>query len=82
MGAQAAVEVLHRKKLAVVAPEDRQALLAELIEEQTRTAGGVSRALALGVLDEVVQPHDTRRKLIETFAAHPAARGDHRNIPL
>ncbi len=82
MGAQAAVEVLHRKKLAVVAPEDRQALLAELIEEQTRTAGGVGRALALGVLDEVVQPHDTRRKLIETFAAHPAARGDHRNIPL
>ncbi|GLY16550.1 propionyl-CoA carboxylase subunit beta [Kineosporia sp. NBRC 101677] len=82
MGAQAAVEVLHRKKLAAVAPEGREALLAELVAQQEREAGGVNRALALGVLDEVVEPHDTRRKLIETFGAHPATRGQHKNIPL
>jgi acetyl-CoA/propionyl-CoA carboxylase carboxyl transferase subunit len=82
MGASAAVNVLHRKKLAAAPPEDREALRESLIEEQTRVAGGVNRALEIGVVDEVIEPVMTRRRLAEAIAAAPAARGAHGNIPL
>src|ERR671914_2417118 len=44
MGASAAVNVLHRKKLAAAPAEERGALRASLVEEHTRVAGGVNRA--------------------------------------
>ncbi|HEX5741540.1 MAG TPA: carboxyl transferase domain-containing protein [Pilimelia sp.] len=82
MGAAAAVNILHRKKLAATPPEEREALRASLIEEQAHTAGGVNRALEIGVVDEVIKPADTRRRIAEALAAAPAARGAHGNIPL
>jgi acetyl-CoA/propionyl-CoA carboxylase carboxyl transferase subunit len=82
MGASAAVNILYRKKLAAAPPEEREAVRAALIEEQTRVAGGVNRALEIGVVDEVIQPERTRRRLAEAIAAAPAARGAHGNIPL
>jgi acetyl-CoA/propionyl-CoA carboxylase carboxyl transferase subunit len=82
MGASAAVNILHRKKLAASPPERREALRAELIEEQTRFAGGVNRALEIGVVDEVLKPTETRRRIAEALAGAPAARGAHGNIPL
>jgi acetyl-CoA/propionyl-CoA carboxylase carboxyl transferase subunit len=82
MGAAAAVNILHRKRLAATAPEQREALREQLVAEQARTAGGVGRALEIGVIDDVIKPCDTRRRLAEALAAAPAARGDHRNIPL
>jgi acetyl-CoA/propionyl-CoA carboxylase carboxyl transferase subunit len=82
MGASAAVNILHRKKLAAAPAEEREALRAELIEEQTRVAGGVNRALEIGVVDDVVKPTETRRRIAEALAAAPAARGAHGNIPL
>jgi len=82
MGAKAAVGILHRKKLAAAALEDRQALHDHLAQEHERIAGGVNRALQLGVVDAVVEPADTRRRLVEALAAAPAGRGAHGNIPL
>ncbi|MFE9205135.1 acyl-CoA carboxylase subunit beta [Micromonospora sp. NPDC007230] len=82
MGASAAVNVLHRKKLAAAPVEEREALRAQLIEEQIRVAGGVNRALEIGVVDEVIKPAETRRRIAEALAAAPAARGAHGNIPL
>jgi acetyl-CoA/propionyl-CoA carboxylase carboxyl transferase subunit len=82
MGASAAVNILHRKRLATAPPEQREALRAQLIEEQIRVAGGVARALEIGVVDEVIEPARTRRRLAEALAAAPAARGAHGNIPL
>lgn len=82
MGAEAAVGILHRKRLAAAADHERDALKTSLIAEQTRIAGGVRRAMTMGVLDEVIPPGQTRRRLIEAFAAAPADRGDHGNIPL
>ncbi|HWH01838.1 MAG TPA: carboxyl transferase domain-containing protein [Pilimelia sp.] len=82
MGASAAVNILHRKKLAAAPPEEREALRAQLVEEQTRVAGGVGRALEIGVVDEVIEPHETRRRIAEALAAAPPARGAHGNIPL
>jgi acetyl-CoA/propionyl-CoA carboxylase carboxyl transferase subunit len=82
MGAKAAVGILHRKKLAAAPEEEREALHVRLTEEHERIAGGVDRAMALGVVDEVIDPHHTRRKLAEALAAAPAGRGAHGNIPL
>jgi acetyl-CoA/propionyl-CoA carboxylase carboxyl transferase subunit len=82
MGASAAVNILHRKKLAAAPQDERETLRAQLIEEQTRVAGGVGRALEIGVVDDVIKPSETRRRLAEALAAAPAARGAHGNIPL
>jgi acetyl-CoA/propionyl-CoA carboxylase carboxyl transferase subunit len=82
MGAPAAVNILHRKKLAAAKPEDRDALRAQLIEEQLRVAGGVDRALEVGVVDDMITPSETRRRIAEALASAPAARGAHGNIPL
>ncbi|MGY2084346.1 acyl-CoA carboxylase subunit beta [Blastococcus sp. SYSU DS0539] len=82
MGAKAAVGILHRKKLAAAPPGEREALHAQLAEEHERIAGGVNRALQIGVVDEVVEPAQTRRRLIEALAGAPLGRGAHGNIPL
>ncbi|MCW2698509.1 MAG: carboxyl transferase [Blastococcus sp.] len=82
MGAKAAVGILHRKKLAAVPPGEREALHAQLAEEHERIAGGVNRALQIGVVDEVVEPSQTRRRLVGALAAAPGGRGAHGNIPL
>jgi acetyl-CoA/propionyl-CoA carboxylase carboxyl transferase subunit len=82
MGPSAAVNILHRKKLAAAPPAERDALREQLVAEQSRTAGGVGRALEIGVVDEVIEPSDTRRRIAEALANAPAARGAHGNIPL
>nr|WP_296067696.1 carboxyl transferase domain-containing protein [uncultured Actinoplanes sp.] len=82
MGASAAVNILHRKRLAAAPPEEREALREQLIQEQTTVAGGVGRALEIGVVDDMIKPADTRRRIAEALAAAPAARGAHGNIPL
>src|SRR5918999_712004 len=75
MGARAAVGILHRKKLAAVPPGEREALHAELAAEHERIAGGVNRALQIGVVDEVVDPARTRQRLGGGLAAGPPRRG-------
>jgi acetyl-CoA/propionyl-CoA carboxylase carboxyl transferase subunit len=82
MGASAAVNILHRKKLAAAPHEQREALRENLIAEQMRVAGGVNRALEIGVVDDVIKPEETRRRIAEALAVAPAARGAHGNIPL
>lgn len=82
MGASAAVNILHRKRIAAARPEDREELRARLIDEQMRVAGGVNRALEIGVVDDVITPTETRQRIAEALAKAPAARGAHGNIPL
>jgi acetyl-CoA/propionyl-CoA carboxylase carboxyl transferase subunit len=82
MGAKAAVGILHRKKLAAAPPGEREALHAKLADEHERIAGGVNRALQIGVVDEVVEPRQTKRRLVAALADAPAGRGAHGNIPL
>jgi acetyl-CoA/propionyl-CoA carboxylase carboxyl transferase subunit len=82
MGAGAAVNILHRKRLAAEPQEQRAALREQLVAEQLQTAGGIGRALEIGVVDDVIKPADTRRRIAEALAAAPAARGAHGNIPL
>jgi acetyl-CoA/propionyl-CoA carboxylase carboxyl transferase subunit len=82
MGAEAAVGILHRKKLAAAADHERDELRSRLIAEQVIVAGGTDRAMKIGVLDEVISPSRTRHRLAEAFASAPAGRGHHGNIPL
>jgi acetyl-CoA/propionyl-CoA carboxylase carboxyl transferase subunit len=42
----------------------------------------VNRALEIGVVDDVLKPTETRRRIAEALANAPAARGAHGNIPL
>jgi acetyl-CoA/propionyl-CoA carboxylase carboxyl transferase subunit len=83
MGAVAAIRVLHRRKLLEVAPEIRPQVEAELAAEHERIAGGVDKAVELGVVDEVVAPSATRRALASAIVdAGIVQRGRHGNIPL
>ncbi|GAA3051165.1 acyl-CoA carboxylase subunit beta [Actinokineospora globicatena] len=82
MGAKAAVGILNRKQLAAAPPEERESLHEHLAAEHSRVAGGVDRALAIGVVDEVIDPRHTRRRLTAALAAAPGGRGSHGNIPL
>jgi acetyl-CoA/propionyl-CoA carboxylase carboxyl transferase subunit len=82
MGAKAAVGILHRKKLAAAPPGEREALHEQLAAEHERIAGGVNRAREIGVVDEVVEPTQTKRRLVAALAQAPSGRGAHGNIPL
>jgi len=82
MGAKAAVGILARKQLAAAPEDEREALHTRLAEEHERTAGGLARALAIGVVDEMVEPGESRARLVEALAGAPAGRGHHGNIPL
>ncbi|MEV7431666.1 MULTISPECIES: acyl-CoA carboxylase subunit beta [unclassified Nocardioides] len=86
MGAVAAIRVLHRRRLAEVAPEIRPQVEAELAAEHERLAGGVDKAVEIGVVDEVVDPALTRsalaRAIDEAVQAEGVRHGVHGNIPL
>jgi acetyl-CoA/propionyl-CoA carboxylase carboxyl transferase subunit len=82
MGAEAAVKILHRKRLAAVPEEEREALLAQLTAEHERVAGGVDRGMDLGVVDELINPSHTRKKIVQALADASSAVGCHGNIPL
>jgi acetyl-CoA/propionyl-CoA carboxylase carboxyl transferase subunit len=82
MGAVAAVRILHRRKLAEVSEDLRPQLELELAAEHEKVAGGLDRAMQIGVVDEVVEPAATRRALAAAIAAAPQRRGQHGNIPL
>ena len=68
MGAVAAIRILHRRKLLEVAPDIRPQVEAELAAEHERIAGGVDKAVEIGVVDEVVEPAATRTALARAIA--------------
>jgi acetyl-CoA/propionyl-CoA carboxylase carboxyl transferase subunit len=90
MGSVAAVRILHRRKIAAVAADLRPSVELELAAEHERIAGGVDKAVEIGVVDEVVEPAATRSALARALAAAltheresgTRIRGQHGNIPL
>lgn len=86
MGAVAAIRVLHRRRLAEVSPDIRPRVEAELAAEHEKMAGGIEKAVEIGVVDEVVDPRHTRTALARAIATeievHGVQRGNHGNIPL
>ncbi|MBA2444621.1 MAG: acyl-CoA carboxylase subunit beta [Nocardioidaceae bacterium] len=83
MGSVAAIRILHRRKIAAVDADLRPVVEAELAAEHESIAGGVARAIEIGVVDEVVEPSVTRSALAGALAAaDKGQRGHHGNIPL
>src|SRR6266851_5132966 len=68
MGAVAAVRILHRRTLAEAPAQERHEVEARLAAEHEREAGGLARAQALGVIDEVIEPAKTRQALARAIA--------------
>ena len=82
MGAVAAIRVLHRRILADVPDDQRDAMELELAAEHEKISGGVERAIEIGVVDEIIQPNLTRSAIAQAIAKAPQLRGAHGNIPL
>jgi len=83
MGAAAAVEVLHRRELSATKdPRERAALVLRLAADHEATTGGLTRALECGAVDEVIEPHETRARLITALGELPTTRGRRANGPL
>ncbi len=82
MGAKAAVGILHKKALAAAPDDEREALHDRLAAEHEALAGGVGRAMSIGVVDKMIEPSKTRSTLAAALAAAPLRRGRHKNIPL
>lgn len=82
MGSIAAVRILHRRRLADL-PEDMRAdMEKELADEHELIAGGLDKAMSLGVVDDVVEPNATRSAIAAAIVAAAPLRGRHGNIPL
>ena len=82
MGSVAAIRILHRRRLAEVPQESREQVELELAAEHEVISGGITRAVEMGVVDEVVEPAHTRRRVAEVLLDTPGVRGQHGNIPL
>ncbi|HET7530744.1 MAG TPA: carboxyl transferase domain-containing protein [Mycobacteriales bacterium] len=82
MGATAAVRLLHRKTLAAVPEQQRADVETRLVAEHEQAAGGVTRAAELGLVDEVIEPDDTRAAVSDVLSRCVVVRGRHGNLPL
>ena len=69
MGAKAAVGILHKRALAAAPEDEREALHERLAAEHEQLAGGVERAVAIGVVDEVIDPAKTRSIIAAALAS-------------
>jgi acetyl-CoA/propionyl-CoA carboxylase carboxyl transferase subunit len=82
MGSVAAIRILHRRRLADVPEDSRAQVELELAAEHEVIAGGISRAVEMGVVDQVVEPAVTRIAVAAVILDTPGVRGQHGNIPL
>jgi acetyl-CoA carboxylase carboxyltransferase component len=85
MGPQGAVEIIYRRELADA--DDPVARRAELVEEYTERFSNPYAAAERGYIDDVIDPADTRRKLIAGLDMLRSKREElpkrkHGNIPL
>jgi acetyl-CoA/propionyl-CoA carboxylase carboxyl transferase subunit len=82
MGAVAAVRVLNRRLLADLPEDQREATELTLAAEHDKISGGISRAVEIGAVDEIIEPNKTRSALAKAISEAPHRRGSHGNIPL
>ena len=85
MGARGAVNVIFRRELA--GADDTESKRAELIADYEDKFANPYRAAELGLVDEVIEPRETRPKLIRALEMLRNKREElppkkHGNIPL
>ena len=85
MGAEGAVQIIHRKRIATSGNPEQER--DRLVDDYEETFANPYRAAALGYLDDVIQPSQTREVLTRALGAllekeeiRPARK--HGNIPL
>ena len=85
MGADGAVQIIHRRRIdAAGNPEEER---QRLVDEYTERFANPYQAAAMGYIDDVIEPSDTRRRLVKALGmlldkeeTRPARK--HGNIPL
>jgi acetyl-CoA carboxylase carboxyltransferase component len=85
MGAEGAVNVIHRR--AIAEADDADARRAELISDYTERFSNPYIAAERGYVDDVIEPQETRRKLVRSLEMLRSKRETipqrkHGNIPL
>jgi acetyl-CoA carboxylase carboxyltransferase component len=85
MGPQGAVEIVYRRELQQAA--DPEARRAELIDEYTEKYANPYAAAERGYVDDVIDPADTRKKLVAGLRMLASKREElpkrkHGNVPL
>jgi propionyl-CoA carboxylase beta chain len=86
MGPDGAVNIIFRREIAG-AGEQVDAVRAKLVQDYRDTFANPYRAASLGYIDEVLDPADTRVRLVQAFASLENKRQElpakkHGNIPL
>ncbi len=68
MGAEGAAEIIFRKQLAQAkTPEERQELLEKLAKEYREKLANPYVAASRGYIDDVIEPNETRPKLVKAL---------------
>jgi len=85
MGAKGAAEIIFKKEITQA--ENPESKLAEKVADYTEKFANPYRAAALGYVDEIIKPEDTRQKLIRAFKmlenkVDKLPKKKHGNIPL
>jgi propionyl-CoA carboxylase beta chain len=85
MGAEAAVNVIHRR--AIAAEDDEESKRRELIGDYEERFSNPYIAAERGYIDDVIEPQDTRRRLVQSLEMLRSKREmipqrKHGNIPL
>ena len=85
MGADGAVQIIHRRRIEVAGNPDEER--QRLVDEYTERFANPYQAAAMGYIDDVIEPSDTRRRLIKALGmlrdkeeTRPSRK--HGNIPL
>jgi propionyl-CoA carboxylase beta chain len=87
MGAEGAVNIIHRREIAAASPEERENVRTSLIDEYKAKFGDPYVAARNGWLDDVIEPQETRLRLIRALRLLKSKREwtppkKHGNIPL
>ncbi|MBU2550804.1 MAG: methylmalonyl-CoA carboxyltransferase, partial [Proteobacteria bacterium] len=87
MGPDGAANIVFRKELDQAAPEDREKVRAELVENYRNNIATPYKAAELGYIDEIIMPEQTRPKLIRALKSlrrkqETRLPRKHGNIPL
>jgi propionyl-CoA carboxylase beta chain len=64
-----AAEILHRKEIERADPAEREMLLEAFSAEYERAFRGREALLVNGVVDEIVEPRELRRRIIRVLGA-------------
>ena len=87
MGAEGAVNIIHRREINEAADEIKEDVRSKLVDEYKRKFGDPYVAARNGWIDDVIEPQETRTRLIRALMVLKSKREwrpprKHGNIPL